>query len=90
MDIGDRPELRSDLVFRQIDADVIVYDPVHDQTVLLNVTAAMVLDLCDGSRSIDEVATEVAATFSQEKKRVLEDVETIVNEVAEKGLFRTA
>ncbi len=54
------PKARDGLIFRRIDEDYVVYDPVADITTLLNLSAAAVLDLCDGSHSVSEIASEIA------------------------------
>ena len=55
------PDRRPDLIFRQIDDDVCVYDPVRDRILLLNATSALILDLCDGTRTWEQIEAEAAA-----------------------------
>lgn len=50
----------------------------------LNETAANVLELCDGQRSLDEIAELLGARYSGADVR--DDVEQLVASIAERGL----
>jgi pyrroloquinoline quinone biosynthesis protein D len=68
------------------------WDRVRDRQVLLypegalalNPTAADVLALCDGERTIDEIAAELSARY--DGAAVGDDVETLVAAIADRGL----
>ena len=74
MSIPPPPDRRPDLIFRTIDGDVFVYDPVRDRVLLLNTTSAFILDLCDGTRSWEQIESEVAKAFSFDREIVAKDV----------------
>ena len=84
------PRWRDDLIFRQVDEDFVVYDPVTDRTALLNLSAAAVLDLCDGSHTAAEIAAEVAAAFGEPERDILADVEKTLNNFTAQGFFEPA
>jgi hypothetical protein len=69
-----RPALRDDLVLRQLDDELVVYDPLHDHTLLVNVTAAVIIHLCDGINTIEQIIHRVASTFSKAPQDVERDV----------------
>jgi pyrroloquinoline quinone biosynthesis protein D len=68
------------------------YDEVRDEHVLLvpegvvrlNPTAAAVLELCDGERSIDEIAGTLGARFEGSDLRG--DVQELVEGMTQRGL----
>jgi pyrroloquinoline quinone biosynthesis protein D len=68
------------------------YDDVREQHVLLvpegavrlNPTAAAVLELCDGERSLDEIVAELSDRYNGAD--VGDDVRGLVDGMAEKGL----
>jgi hypothetical protein len=84
------PRLRDGLIFRQVGKDSVVYSPVTDRTALLNVSAAAVLDLCDGGRTAGEIASELAAVFAGEERDVLAGVEATVNDLTAQGFLDPA
>ena len=59
-----RPKLREGVVFRQVEEDFVVYDPQSDRTVLLNLSAAALLELCDGSLNIADMVERVGSSLS--------------------------
>jgi hypothetical protein len=84
------PLVRDDLLFRRVDDDFVVYDPVADRTVLLNVSGAVVFDLCDGTRTRAAIAEELAAAFEVDSELVAPDVERVLGELRGLGLLSSA
>ena len=82
-----RPCLREDLILRQVDEDFVIYDPQRDRTLLLNLTAAAMLDHCDGGHTLAEIAFEMARIFNVEVREIIADVEATVDTLATHGLL---
>ncbi len=69
------------------------FDKVRDRHVLLypegaialNPTAVSVLELCDGKRTVDEIAAELSAKYNGADVR--SDVENLVEAIAARGLI---
>jgi pyrroloquinoline quinone biosynthesis protein D len=55
--------------------------------VLLNDTAAEILELCDGSRTLAEIASVLEERYGSD---VLEDVRTYLSQLADRELVRDA
>ena len=68
------------------------YDEVREEhlllipegAVLLNPTAAQVLELCDGERSLDDIASALSERY--DGADVHDDVRELLDALAEKGL----
>ncbi len=61
------PEARqSQLVVRELEGEVLVYDLERDTALCLNQTAATVWKYCDGERTVDEIAVCVGAALGFE------------------------
>ena len=68
-------------------------DEVRGRTVLLypegalalNATAAAVLELCDGKRTLDEIETELRSRYGGADVRA--DVKRLLSRIAERGLL---
>ena len=58
---------------------------IPEGAVNLNGTAADVLELCDGTRTIDEIASELSSRYNGADVRA--DVESLVSAIAERGLI---
>ena len=68
------------------------YDEVREEhlllipegAVLLNPTAAQVLELCDGERSVDDIVAALSARYEGADLR--DDVKELIDAMAQKGL----
>jgi pyrroloquinoline quinone biosynthesis protein D len=50
--------------------------------------ALAVLRLCDGNRSVDDIARELANTYNAPKARILTDISAMLQELADKGVVK--
>ena len=82
-----RPTLRKGIVCRQLEDEYVIYDPVTDQTALLNLSAAALLELCDGTRTEDEITSEVAAAFQVKKDGIAGDIKKTLSDLAARGFL---
>ena len=48
--------------------------------------AVAVLRLCDGSRSVEMIAGELAQTYNAPKDRILADISALLQDLADKGV----
>ncbi len=81
-----RPRRREDLLIREVEDELLVYDPRSGETFLLNETAATIFDLLDGQTPIPLIAQEVLAVLPADPEIVRADVEGIIVQFREKGL----
>ncbi|HWP39127.1 MAG TPA: PqqD family protein [Gemmatimonadales bacterium] len=88
-DATDRPRARSDVLFRQLDDEWVVYDPKRDRVHALNLSAAMVWSLCTGERGAAEIAEAVGESFTppQPAAHILADVEASIARFRAEGLL---
>jgi coenzyme PQQ synthesis protein D (PqqD) len=84
-----RPCSRSDVVFRSVAGDWVIYDPRTRDLHVLNATAAAVWVCCDGSLSADGIAEEIAGHLegAPEIEKVLSDVARALDRFREDGLL---
>lgn len=61
--------------------DVLLYP---EGALVLNETAVAVLELCDGSRTVDDIAEVLAARYQAD---VRDDVRALLQAIAERGLI---
>jgi hypothetical protein len=65
----------------------VVLDPVGNQVHRLNSSASYVWERCDGRRSVEEIAAELAAEHTIALDDVLADVQRVIREFGELGLL---
>jgi hypothetical protein len=78
---------RPDLEIIAADEGFVVHDASRDVVHYLNHTAAIVLSLCDGKRSADEIAEMIRSHFELDEPP-REDVSGILAQLEEQGLFQ--
>lgn len=88
-EIPSAPLRRSDVSVEEIGDETLLYD-AHAGTVhVLNSTARLVWDLCDGEHTVSEIAEAIEAHFSVPAERdVLDDVRNTLASLVHKGLLR--
>lgn len=84
-----RPRARDDVLFRQLDDEWVIFDPVTDTLHALNLTAALVWTGCTGDRDVAAIVDDVAASFDPPltRERVLDDVLGAIERFRKQGLL---
>jgi len=81
------PNARADLEIIAADEGFVVHDASREVVHYLNQTAAIVLSLCDGARSIDEIAGLIEGQFDLDEPP-RDDVSEILKKLEEQGLLK--
>jgi hypothetical protein len=81
------PRKVESLEVNEADDGLVVYDPERDHVHHLNPSAAVIFDLCDGSRSVEEIALVLADVYGLDTPPVTE-ARGGVDELAARGLIR--
>ncbi len=85
-----RPRRRADIIAREMEDEILLYDPQQNSTHLLNPTAAAIWELCDGTRTPEEMAEEIVRVLPADRPTILSDVKRIIREFSENGLLQIA
>jgi PqqD family protein of HPr-rel-A system len=81
------PIARSDVRVEELDDELVLYDPRNGRAYVLNSTAALIWQLCDGSLSRQALADEIKQEFGLEDADVLTDVEAYLSQLEGAGLL---
>jgi len=81
------PEVTEGLEINDVKDGLVVYDSASDRVHYLNNTAAFILELCDGSRSEDDVAQLLAKAFELDQPPTAE-VRDCLGQLQREGLVR--
>ena len=82
-----RPRKMDHLIQHGMDDEVLVYDPVVDRTHRLNVSATLIWELCDGTRSLEDIARALTEQFEVEFDTALQDARTVLEQLKEEQLL---
>jgi len=83
----ERPRIAQDLDINEVEDGLIVYQESTERVHHLNPTAAIVFQLCDGSRDATEIASVVAELFGLEHSPA-EAVESCIARFVQERLVR--
>ena len=88
-EIRGRLPLKSPLVARQVDGDLLLEDRASESKHRLNSVAGLIWQLCDGTNNSVTIAERVATVFDMEPAEVARDVDHTLAEFAELGLIQS-
>ena len=82
-----KPRVRDEITICPIEGEAVLYDPSGSHLHYLNHSAALVLDLCDGSVTMKEMAEEIADVYEMRIDEVEKQVRTTVRELRARKLL---
>lgn len=86
--MNDKPRLRDAVLQREVEDELLLYNPEDGETLLLNITAASIADLCDGTRDANDIAKVIISVVgSADPDAVRADVEKTLHELQAKGML---
>ncbi len=89
---GSHPKTRSTCHAREIQnpdgrTERVVYEPSSHEVVVLNGTASLIFDLCDGSRTHDDLVSELVRRYAAPREVLARDLASTLSHFAAKGLL---
>ena len=84
---AERLRRRGDVRSEAVEDGLVVQTADGKSVHLLNATAALIWDRCDGGHSVDDISRELAAATGAELARVRDDVAAAMADLQQKGLL---
>ena len=85
--MSENPKLRADVLTRDVDDEILIYDPKNGEVFLLNATAAAIIELCDGHTPIPSIVQEIVKALAADPETVQKDVNKILLDMKQKGIL---
>lgn len=82
-----RPSLREDLTVIELDGEAVVYDDVSGEVHHLNPSATIVLSLCDGSTTIEEMTRSIAEASGLSADELAGQIRAAIDRFGAAGLL---
>ena len=86
-DDTNRPSMRSDLQYRELEDGGVIYDTAAERLHTLNVTAAYFWNCCDGAHNLSTIASELHQQVDVSPAQALRDVSELVTYFRNEGLL---
>jgi hypothetical protein len=84
---SDVPAPNTEYRLEKLDEELLLYHPAATTTVYLNETASLIWQLCDGHRSVGEIAELLRESFPKMDTAIASDLEATLNSFAEHGVI---
>ena len=81
------PARREGLIERELENELILYDPGSDRAYLLNQVSAAIWDMCDGRMSVSRMAEEIAQHFAIPIEQALDDLHSALSQLLDEGVL---
>jgi Coenzyme PQQ synthesis protein D (PqqD) len=74
----------------ELDDNLALYDDVGQLLIMLNSSAALIWECCDGATTVDDMVRQLTVTHAADAAEIAEDVRRTVDKLAELGLVAEA
>jgi len=81
-----KPRRAAGIASRKIGEETVLVSPKTGKVFVLNQTGSLIWGMCDGERSVDELATHLAAEFGVLREQAGTDVLELIEELAKRNL----
>ena len=81
------PQVREDVLFRQVDDEWVVFDPAANELHVLNLPAAIVWSHCTGDRSLEQIAARLEKAYGLNSETATSDVRAALARFEDAGLL---
>ena len=79
MALSHKPRQKPDFRLEEIDGELLLYHPTNTTIMYCNPSASVIWQLCDGERTVEEIAIVLAAAFEQNLETITTDVESTLD-----------
>jgi methyltransferase-like protein len=85
-----KPLKRDELICREVEGEVVIYNSDLESVHALNSTAAIIFQLFDGKHNLSEITDAITERFEIEEQLAWEDISKIVSELEKLKLITYA
>jgi hypothetical protein len=82
-----KPRHVDGVVASEVLDELVAYSPASSQAVSLNASARAIWELCDGSRTVDDICDELSELAGMPPEGLRRDVQVAVDQMCELGLL---
>jgi hypothetical protein len=82
-----RPVRRLGVLFYRALEEMVIYDPTESCAASLSASARAIWELCDGTRTAEQICVELAQTYGTDGGELREDVTRALERLCELGLL---
>lgn len=89
LQLTDIPKKAGDYSLQEFEGESLLYSTAHTKTVYLNETASLIWQLCDGSRSVEQLVALIESEM-ESPGAISQDVMSTLTEFKKQGVISLA
>ena len=82
-----KPQVTDNLEINESTDGYVIYDPTRDKVHFLNHTAAIILELCNGDNSVEEIIELLSKAYNVPELPIAE-IQTYIDNLYKEGLLQ--
>ena len=83
-----KPLQKSNLIIKDLGDEFLIYSAEHKELHVINPTARLIWDMCDGNHTINDIKTEIQTRFAIPPDRdIISDIHSTLDTFCKKGLI---
>ncbi|HEX8681328.1 MAG TPA: PqqD family protein [Ardenticatenaceae bacterium] len=90
MSPSDKPKQKPDYHLEEMDNELLLFHPQEKKVLYMNETTALVWQLCDGQRTIQEITALLVETFPDAAREIPGDLENILKQLQQERVIELA
>ncbi len=82
-----KPHQSPDIVCSEVLDELVAYAPASSQAVSLNTSARAIFELCNGTRTVDDICNELSGPAGMPPEALRADVQAAIEQMRDLGLL---
>jgi hypothetical protein len=87
IDTATKPSHSADIVCSEVLDELVAYSPASSQAVSLNTSARAIFELCNGTRTVDDICNELSDPAGMPPEALRADVQAAIEQMRDLGLL---
>jgi hypothetical protein len=85
-----KPRHVDGVVTSEVLDELVAYSPATSQAVSLNVSARAIFELCNGTRTVDDISNELSGSAGMPPEALRDDVQAAIEQMRDLGLLEAS
>jgi hypothetical protein len=80
-------KVKDDLVIEIIDDKYVIYDPLNDKLISLNLSASLIFEWILKNEKVEDMIKKYVEIYNVNENKAREDIENLINELKKEGII---
>jgi hypothetical protein len=85
MTTENKPRQKSDFKLEKMDDDLLLFHPAQNKIFYCNETAALIWQLCNGERTVEEIGALITAAYPESAEAIASEIQNTLQQFFEQG-----